>query len=115
MSKKAQTSLEMIIIALVVIVIATSIVGLYNSINQPTIALGLAKTSTLSALNASQSNFTINEMRIALQTGSAITFAISTTPTSITCFDIKAGDTKNLIISKNWYSTVNINLNGILC
>lgn len=116
MPLKAQASMELIIIISVIIGASVAVLGFFNSIQNSTVALGLAKANTLEAVSKSQIIFTID--RISLdETG--LVLAITTKPElppETGCRDINAQGTKNLIVSKGLYpGTLAVTLNGANC
>ncbi len=115
--KKAQASMELLLIATFVIIICVAMLGYFNSIARPTVAMSLAKANTLDALNKSQKNFSIQRID-SLETPSGIELNIMTMPSSgIGCLDINGSGTRELIIAKAGYSAagVTVKANGTAC
>ncbi|MDD5162828.1 MAG: hypothetical protein PHD95_01325 [Candidatus ainarchaeum sp.] len=115
--KKAQASLELLFIATLVIVISIAILGYFNSIKGQTVALGLAKTNTLDALNKAQTNFSIEKIDLSVESNGNIDLNIITIPDTMACSDINGSGTRELIIAKAGYSagSVTIRANNIEC
>ena len=118
LKKKAQASSELIIVIAIVLILSVAVLGYFNSIKNPTIAMGLAKTNTLDALAKSEKSFTIREI-IFSEPGGNPTLDITTSPVTVGCRppndDINAKGTKDMIISKGLYADIAINLNGNPC
>ena len=121
---RGQTSIEIIIIASAIFVLATIILGGFNPTKNSTIALGIVKEKALRALNAGEKNFIIEKIEFQEPSSGVINFSIYTIPnTDIDCIeipliqkdDINASGSKAFIEEKGIYNTVSISLNGTEC
>ena len=117
MNSKAQASIETISLALIVIVMATAILGYFNAIQNPTIAIGLARATALLAINANpNTNFAIDTIVHTEDLASSkITLLITTKSLDsgvVGCTDINAAGIAWIIRQKNLYQTVFVKLNS---
>ncbi|HLD58832.1 MAG TPA: hypothetical protein VI977_04300 [archaeon] len=117
MNSKAQASIETISLALIVIVMATAILGYFNAIQNPTIAIGLARATALLAINANpNANFVIDTIVHTEDLASSkITLLITTKSLDggvVGCTDINAAGIAWIIRQKNLYQTVFVKLNS---
>lgn len=116
MHNKAQTSFETILLATAIIMLAIVSVGYFNSIKNPTLAMGIAKTNTLKALNAIQEpekNFIIKQISFTEDlAANSITLNILTDNSNLECTDIDYQGTKDLIQNQGLYTNVTIILNN---
>lgn len=118
--KKAQASIETISIALIVIVMAVAVLSYFSAIQNSTVALGLARTTALKAINANpdlSKSFAIDKIdpdeEIA---NSFLLLKITTQPTAgVDCSDIDSVGIAQIIKEKKLYETVEVQLNGFGC
>ncbi|MDD5148693.1 MAG: hypothetical protein PHH08_04485 [Candidatus ainarchaeum sp.] len=115
--KKAQSSMEILIVVAIVIAMSTTILAGFNSIKDSTTGLGIAKANSLDALNKSGKSFVIQKI-VPSESPGKLSLNIITSPSEgITCADINGSGTKKLLIEKGLYPAADLNIaaNGADC
>ncbi len=118
MNDRAQTSIELLIIALIVLAGSIAIASYYTNINDSVTAMELLKVKVVENAGKLDYFVYIDEVKPAVS-GLTIDFNLSAEPDTLTCSELGLtgsgeGTIKDLIMDKTNFETINIYLNESL-